>query len=885
MARFIGGLKKEIADVVELQHYMEIEDLLHKAIEVERQFKSKSSSKFSSSSNYSWRSNWKNSIVVTNPKEYVVAKYSNALLKGKIVIDTSYRSHDIKCFKCQGVEHIASQCPNKRVVIMMDNGEAESESSSDDEMPPLEDCSDMEVVEPIDVVVLDTRRALSIQPKEDGNVEPREHISHTRCLVQGKVCNMILDGGSCTNVASTILVEKIYLQTAKHPKSYKLHSNIGEIKVYKQVLVPFVIENYKDEVLCDVVLMKVGHILLGCPWQLDRKVTHKGYTNCLSFIYNELKITLTPFSPKQVCEDQIKMRKVRECKLREEQLSIEEKEIKENMSENKQKREKHEIKCNDDKSKKMGAFAKKIKEVESALLVKEKLLLLLYKDVYFTNKYHSSFLCEVDSLLQKFTDVFPDKVPHGLPPSRGIEHQINLIPGCPIPNRPTYRTNLEETKEIQKQVKELLQKDFVRENLSPCSVPFILVLKKDRTWCTCVDNRAINKITIKYRYPIPRLDDVFDKLFEWIHQIRMKEGDEWKTTLKTKYDLYEWLVMSFGLTNAPSTFMSKTLDKHVEYLHVVLNVLRENKLYGNLKKCSFCLESVVFLGFVVSSKGISVNRFSKMAHFIACSKISDATHVADLFFKEVCWHGLPRTIVSDRDVRFLGHFWRTLWNKLGTNSCFPLLHIHKQIGKLKLWTLATLLRAIIQKNLKNWEKCLPHVEFASVLFYFFLFSFQKLHAKVRANIEKSNEQYARQANKGHVMTFESEDCVWVYRFPTQRKYKLQPRGDGTFQVLERINDNAYKLDLSTANGEEFDSRMSPFEEGGNDRDSTNKAKDNLRDAGETCIIAVKVMFLLLLAFNTIHFKIVSQVLQTCGVSAVMELTTPSTPASSNLDHR
>ncbi|RDX93888.1 hypothetical protein CR513_23791, partial [Mucuna pruriens] len=111
----------------------------------------------------------------------------------------------------------------------------------------------------------------------------------------------------------------------------------------------------------------------------------------------------------------------------------------------------------------------------------------------------------------------------------------------------------------------------------------------------------------------------------------------------------------------------------------------------------------------------------------------------------------------------------------------------------------------------------------------------KLHAKVRANIEKRNGQYVREANKGHVMTFEPRDCIWVCkrkeRFPTQRKYKLQPRGDETFQVLERINDNAYKLNLSTTYGEEFDLRMNPFEEGGNDRNPTNKAKDNLRDTG------------------------------------------------------
>ncbi|RDY14835.1 Tf2-8, partial [Mucuna pruriens] len=254
VARFIGGLKKEIVDVVELQHYMEIEDLLHKAIQVERQLKSKSSYKFASSSSSSWRSNWKNNKVVTNSKEDVKAKYSNAPSKG--------------------VGHIASQCPNKRSMVTRDNGEIEH--SSDDEIPPFEDYSDVEVAAPVNGDILVNRHALSVEPKEDGDMEQCEHNFHTRYHINDKVCSMIIDSGSCINVASTILVEKINLQIAKHPRPYKLRwlSNIGEVKDDKQVSMSFAIENYKDEVLCDVVLMEVGHILLGRPWQLNRKVIH-----------------------------------------------------------------------------------------------------------------------------------------------------------------------------------------------------------------------------------------------------------------------------------------------------------------------------------------------------------------------------------------------------------------------------------------------------------------------------------------------------------------------------------------------------------------------------------------------------------------------------------
>jgi hypothetical protein len=147
-----------------------------------------------------------------------------------------------------------------------------------------------------------------------------------------------------------------------------------------------------------------------------------------------------------------------------------------------------------------------------------------------------------------------------------IEHQIDLIPESTLPNCAAYKTNPEETKKIQRQVQDLLDREYVRERLSTYAVSVLLVSKKDGTWRMCVDCRAINNITIRYHHPIPRLDNMLDELCGFIiftkidlrsryHQIRIKLGDEWKTAFRTKFGLYEWLVMRFGLTNAPNTFM------------------------------------------------------------------------------------------------------------------------------------------------------------------------------------------------------------------------------------------------------------------------------------------------------------------------------------------
>ena len=202
------------------------------------------------------------------------------------------------------------QCPNARTMTIR-NGEVVSDDEQDDddsdEMPPLEDTSDGEGDEFApqgQLYTLVTRRALSLQAKED-EVQ-RENIFHTRCMISDKLCSMIIDGGSCTNVVNACLVDKLGLKTTKHPRPYRLQwlNNSGDIKVTRQALISFSIGRYKDEILCDVVPMHASHILLGRPWQYDRRVVHDGFSNRYSFSMNGKPINLLPMTPKHVYEDQ-----------------------------------------------------------------------------------------------------------------------------------------------------------------------------------------------------------------------------------------------------------------------------------------------------------------------------------------------------------------------------------------------------------------------------------------------------------------------------------------------------------------------------------------------------------------------------------------------------
>ncbi|KAK1664854.1 hypothetical protein QYE76_053013 [Lolium multiflorum] len=1000
------------------------------------------------------------------------------------------RNRDMLCHTCGGKGHFKKDCPNRKVMIINEDNEYETGDDADPDAPEDDDYdSDSFDAYPSEAqTIVVSQRVLNVQPSASTQ---RCNLFQTKALVgPDKACKVIIDGGSCRNLASKELCAKLKLKYLPHPHPYYIQwlSNNGEMKVSHMVRVDFEIGPYKDSIDFDVVPMTVCH-LLGRPWLYDRSVQHNGRANTYHLEFKGKKINLQPMSPQQIVNES---RQKIEVNLEDAPLD---------------RRENCNTVSDITKSERVHSLVSLATKEDMREFSEDPTampLVLLYRGTVLVSNDMTPLPLGVSNVLQEFGDVFPEEVPAGLPPLRGIEHQIDLIPGASLPNRAPYRTNPEETKEIQKQVQALLDKGYIRISLSPCAVPVILVSKKDGTWRMCVDCRAINNITIRYRHPIPRLEDMLDELsgavvFSKIdlrsgyHQIRMKEGDEWKTAFKTKFGLYEWLVMPFGLTNAPSTFMrlmnhvlrefigkfvvvyfddiliySRNESDHIIHIRHVLQVLRDNQLYGNLEKCTFCKDKVIFLGYVVSKHGVEVDeskieaiqnwptpmnvsqvrsfhglagfyrrfvpnfstiaaplndltkkgvvfewgaaqdhafdelkrlltsapllalpdfnkqfeiecdasgigiggvlmqegrpiayfseklsgaklnypiydkelyalirvleeshagglmghfgrektllmladhfywpkmrrdvdryvkrcitcnksksklkphglytplpapttpwedismdfvlglprtkrghdsifvvvdRFSKMSQFIACHKSDDASHIANLFFREIVrLHGVPKTIVSDRDVKFMSYFWKTLWRKLGTKLLFSTTCHPQTDGQTEVVnrTLSQLLRSMIKKNLKEWEECLPHVEFAynravhsttELCPFEVVYGFKpitpldllplpihervnmeaskradfvkKIHVKTKELIEKKGKSNAARMNKKRKeMLFKPGDLVWVHfrkdRFPKLRKSKLKPRGAGPYKVLAKINDNAYSIDL------------------------------------------------------------------------------------------
>ncbi|GJS37164.1 putative reverse transcriptase domain-containing protein [Tanacetum coccineum] len=234
-------------------------------------------------------------------------------------------------------------------------------------------------------------------------------------------------------------------------------------------------------------------------------------------------------------------------------------------------------------------------------------------------------------IVRDFSEVFPDDL-SGLPPVRELEFRVDLIPGASPVVKSPYRLAPSEMLELSNQLKELQEKGFIRPSHSPWGAPVLFVKKKDGAMRMCIDYRELNKLTIKNRYPLPRIDDLFDQLqgaccFSKIdlrsgyHQLRVREEDIPKTAFRTRYGHFEFTVMPFGMTNAPAIFMdlmnrvckpyldkfvivfiddiliySKSEEEHEVHLKTILDLLKKEKLYAKFSKCEFWLKEVQFLG-------------------------------------------------------------------------------------------------------------------------------------------------------------------------------------------------------------------------------------------------------------------------------------------------
>ncbi|KAG8935233.1 hypothetical protein FRC01_005489 [Tulasnella sp. 417] len=253
-------------------------------------------------------------------------------------------------------------------------------------------------------------------------------------------------------------------------------------------------------------------------------------------------------------------------------------------------------------------------------------------------------LSRIPEIFHCFADVFSKAKADKLPPHRPFDMEIDLLPGKTPPFGPIYSLTQPEQEELQRYITENLQKGFIRPSKSPAAAPVLFVKKKNGKLRLCVDYRGLNTVTIKNRYPIPLIHDLLDrvqgcKYFSKIdlqsafNLLRIKPGHEWKTAFRTKLGLFEYLVMPFGLSNAPSAFQalvndvlkdlidvcvvvylddilifSKTREEHERIVKDVLQRLRDANLFASPDKCEFFKDSIEFLGFVISKDGLSMDK-------------------------------------------------------------------------------------------------------------------------------------------------------------------------------------------------------------------------------------------------------------------------------------
>lgn len=507
----------------------------------------------------------------------------------------------IRCFKCGNMGHRAVNCRKKVYEERRHVNFVQAVDPEEIVQKLVDDCPALESDDESETRDEESSELLAVSRSESLLTMPGR--------VNHRFAKVLIDGGAAGNFVSGSYLNQLSTVKLQHNESPR-KVRVADGTQYSVELTLkdayLKIGPYRERMDLEVIpLGETFDVILGKPWLVKHNPDINWRSNIVRFDFKGQEMVLGPPSPSVVAVVQGSP-------------SIE------LMSAN-------EIERDIRKKRICGAFLALVKGGEGG------------DDKQVNERVTEQRTSKIRSLLEEFSDVLSDELPPGLPPRREVDHEIRLESGAQPQLQRVYRMSPKELDELQRQLVNLTNQGFIRPSSSPYGAPVLFVRKKSGELRLCIDYRALNKVTVKNRYPLPRIDELLDRLrgatvFSKLdlksgyHQIRVADADVEKTAFRTRYGQFEFLVMPFGLTNAPATFQSlmnriynKYMDKfvlvylddilvfskdekeHAKHLRLALEVLRKHKLYCALKKCEFYKTSIEFLGHVISGDGISVD--------------------------------------------------------------------------------------------------------------------------------------------------------------------------------------------------------------------------------------------------------------------------------------